>query len=103
MTTHGPAKTRQSRTIKEKRITARVTGDLKERAEEAASLSGRTLTDFIVEAIQEKADEVIDRQRILELTERDMDALLAALDKPVEPNAAMRRSVARWHEHGAPE
>lgn len=94
MATRAPVKTRQGRTVKEKRITARVTDELKERAEEAAALSGRTLTEFISEAIREKADEVIREQYVLELSERDMDVLLAAIENPPPANDAMRRAIA---------
>lgn len=103
MATRAPMKTRTGRTLKEKRITVRVTESLKERVEEAAGLSGRTLTDFIVQAIQEQADEVIQQHHMLTLSRRDMDALVDALENPPDPNAAMRRSVARWRANGAPE
>jgi uncharacterized protein (DUF1778 family) len=103
MATRALSKSPQGRTIKESRITARVTGQLKERIEEAAMLSGRSLTEFVVEAIQEKADEVIREQHILELSQRDMEKLLAAIENPPAPNEAMMRAVARWREHGAPE
>jgi len=102
MATQAPSKTPQGRTIKEKRITARVTETLKDKVEEAAMISGRTVTDFIVEAIQEKADDVIHKHHLLELSLRDMDALIAAIESPPEPNAALRRSLQRWREHGAP-
>ncbi len=93
MATRAPVKTPQGRTIKEKRITARVTAELKERVEEAAMLRGRTLTDFVVEAIQEKADEVIREQYVLELSERDMAKLLAAIENPPPMNDAMKRAI----------
>ena len=37
-------------------------------------------------------------QRLLALSGRDMDALLAAIAAPPPPNAAMRRSVTRWRK-----
>lgn len=93
MATRAPVKTRQGRTIKEKRITARVTEDLQERVVEAAALTGRTVTDFVTAAIQEKADEVIREQYVLELSERDMEKLLAAIENPPPANDAMRRAI----------
>lgn len=103
MATQTSSKTHNGRKLKEKRITVRVTDSLKERVEEAANLSGRTLTDFIVQAIQEQADEVIQKHHVLELSLRDMDALVDALENPPNPNSPMRRSVARWRAYGAPE
>jgi hypothetical protein len=37
---------------------------------------------------------------VLELTDRDMDALLDAIANPPAPNDAMRRAIARWRELG---
>ena len=39
---------------------------------------------------------------VLELSGRDMDALLAAIANPPPPNAAMLRAAKRWRELGAP-
>jgi uncharacterized protein (DUF1778 family) len=38
----------------------------------------------------------------LELSDRDMDALLDAIANPPPPNEAMLRSIARWRERGSP-
>ena len=69
---------------------------------ESVARSGRGQTDFITEAIVEKVGAIIRKQRLLKLTDRDMDALLAAIAAPPAPNEAMLRSVARWRERGAP-
>lgn len=95
-------KPRVLRTTKSRRIAFRLTDELGARLEQAVALSGRSQTDFITDAIADKADAIIQEQRILELTDRDMDALLAALAAPPEPNEAMLRSVARWRERGSP-
>lgn len=47
-------------------------------------------------------DETSSEAQFLELSDRDMDALLAALASPPEPNEAMLHSIQRWREHGAP-
>ena len=93
---------RARRTTKSRRIAFRLTDELGARLEHAVALSGRSQTDFITDAIADKADAIIQEQRILELTDRDMDALLAALAAPPEPNEAMLRSAARWRERGSP-
>jgi uncharacterized protein (DUF1778 family) len=94
---------RARRTAKSRRIAFRLTDELGTKLEHAVALSGRSQTDFITEAIADKADAIIQEQRILELTDRDMEALLAALANPPPPNEAMLRSIARWREHIAPE
>ncbi|HKG24167.1 MAG TPA: DUF1778 domain-containing protein [Thermomicrobiales bacterium] len=93
---------RQTRTTKNRRIAFRLTDELGAQLDRAVALTGRSQTDLITEAIADKADEVIRAQRLLELTDRDMDALLAAIEHPPVPNAAMLRSIARWRERGAP-
>src|SRR3954468_11866761 len=40
-------------------------------------------------------------QHLLELTERDMDELLAAVASPPLPNTAMQRAVSRWRKRMA--
>ena len=87
------------RTAKSQRIAFRLTEELGAKLEHAVALSGRSRTDFITEAIADKADAILQEQRILELTDRDMETLLAALANPPAPNEAMLRSVARWREH----
>ena len=77
------------------RIAVRVTPAVKARIEQAAGLVGRTLSDFTTEAVQEKAEAIIRDRRVLELSDRDMDALLAALENPPPPNEAMLRAIAR--------
>ena len=47
-------------------------------------------------------EQAISREERMELSERDMDALLAGLADPPAPNEAMLRSAQRWREHGAP-
>ena len=75
---------------------------LRARLARAAALSGRSQSGLIIEATAEKVDAIRQDQHVLEITDRDMDALLAAIANPPAPNEAMLRSVARWREHGAP-
>jgi uncharacterized protein (DUF1778 family) len=99
-TTRPATKEGPRRATKSRRIAFRLTEELGEQLERAVALSGRSQTDLITEAIAEKTSEVIREQYILELTDRDMDALLEAIANPPEPNEAMRRAVARMRELG---
>lgn len=87
--------------MKRLRIAVRLTDRLADQLEQAVAISGRTKTDVISEAITDKAQAIIREQRLLELTDRDMDALLAATANPPEPNPAMCRAIARWRECNA--
>ncbi|MDQ3044356.1 MAG: DUF1778 domain-containing protein [Chloroflexota bacterium] len=96
------SETRPARATKDRRNAVRLTDEVGARLDEAVALSGRNRTELITEAIADKADAVIRTERFLKLSERDMDALLAALDYPPPPDDAMLRSVTRWRERGAP-
>ena len=91
-----------ARTAKNRRIAFRLTDELAHQLEQAVAFSGRSQTDLITEAIAEKAREIIRDHRALELSDRDMEALLDAIAHPPAPNEAMMRSIARWRKHGAP-
>lgn len=86
------------RQSKSQRVAVRLTDELAAQLARAVALSGRNQTDLITEAIAEKSSEIVRDQRLLELTERDMEALLAAIASPPAPNDAMRRSVKIWRE-----
>ena len=51
-------------------------------------------TDLLADAAEIAAT----KPGLLELSDRDMDALLDAIANPPPPNAAMRRSAARWRK-----
>lgn len=77
------------------RLDARLTA--KERAviQRAADISGRSLSDFVVQAAHQAALHEIEQQVILRLSRRDSATITAALDaEPPEPTAAFKRAVA---------
>jgi len=85
--------------LERERITARVPKDVRERLEEAAELSGATLNQFLVQAAIEKADQLLERERVMRLSERDSKWLLELLDHPPKPpNATLREALADYHE-----
>ena len=46
--------------------------------------------------------ELLREPQTLELSDRDMEALLETIANPPPPNDAMLRAIARWREHGSP-
>lgn len=101
--TRQDTKPKSRQTIKSRRIAFRLTDELGRQLERAVAISGRSQSDLITEAISDKANEIIQRQSYLELSEGDMEALLEAIANPPPPNDAMLRSIARWREAFAPE
>lgn len=78
---------------KDARLNIRLRPDIKDRIEKAASLSGKTLTDFAISALSETADEVLERQHVTKLSDRDRDIFLRILDKKSKPNALLIRAA----------
>lgn len=61
----------------------------------AAELQGRTMTDFVVAAVQEAARKAIEQAEVVRFSVADQEAFARALIDPVKPNAALRRAFAR--------
>lgn len=68
------------------RLSIRLPLSVKERIEEAAIISGVSVTDFTIANLAESADEVLERHHFRKLSNRDRDIFLAMLDADNEPN-----------------
>jgi len=76
--------TRRMTSTKNRRIDLRLTEPQKELIEEAAALTGRTVTDFSTDALTREAHEVIRRERMLRVDAEAFDAFAAELDRPAQ-------------------
>lgn len=85
------------------RLEARITTDLHSQIKRAAQLQGRTMTDFIVSAVQEAAHEAIEQVEIMRLSQADQAAFAQALMAPPEPNEALDRAFERRGQLLRPE
>lgn len=75
------------------RLHMRLPAEAKEKIEQAATLSGLTLTDFAIHTLVRSADEVLERHRMRTLSDRDRDIFLALLEEDSEPNDALRKAA----------
>jgi uncharacterized protein (DUF1778 family) len=75
-------------------VNARLKPEMKSRIERAAVLSGMSLTEFALEAMRDMADEVLEKDRITRLSDRDRDVFLKMLDDVSEPNEALKKAAA---------
>ena len=75
------------------RLNFRLRPDLKDRIEKAAAVSGRSITEFAVAALSETADEILERERVVQLSDRDRDIFLKVLDRAEKPNANLKRAA----------
>lgn len=80
-------------TLARGRITARVPLAVQETLEMAASLTGATLNQFVVQTALREAERIIEQERVIRLSARDTEDFLAALDHPLPPNARLRATL----------
>ena len=80
------------------RITARVPLTVQDTLQEAAGLVGATLNQFVVQAALNEAQRVIERERVIRLSAGDTAFLVALLDNPPGPNAALRRALQAYRK-----
>jgi uncharacterized protein (DUF1778 family) len=81
---------------KTERLEARIPGDVKSILTKAASLQGRSLTDFVVGSATEAARRIIQESQILVLSERDQTAFAEALLSPPRAAGALRDAARRY-------
>ncbi len=78
------------------RLEARIPGELKSIILRAASLQGRSLTDFVVASAFDAARRVIRENEVLELSGRDQIAFAEALLNPPAAVPALEEAAQRY-------
>lgn len=82
-------------TLSTARLEARISTDLHAMLKRAAELQGRTMTDFVVAAVQDAAQEAINQAEIIRLSLADQACFAQALLSPPSPKPALKRAFAR--------
>jgi uncharacterized protein (DUF1778 family) len=59
----------------------------------AADLTGKTRTDFVLEAARRAAEDALLDQAVLAVSREAYAAFLKKLDEPPQPNARLRRAM----------
>lgn len=77
------------------RLEARVSTELHAMLKRAAELQGRTMTDFVVEAVQAAAQRAIEQAEVVRLSLADQECFAQALLAPPPPAPALERAFAR--------
>jgi uncharacterized protein (DUF1778 family) len=77
------------------RLEARISTDLHLMLKRAAELEGRTMTDFVVSAVQDAAKRAIEQAEVIRLSLVDQDCFANALLKPPKPSPALKRAFNR--------
>lgn len=77
------------------RLEARISTDLHAMLKRAAEIQGRTMTDFVVSAVQDAAKQAIEQAEVIRLSLADQECFAQALLSPPQPVAALERAFAR--------
>jgi uncharacterized protein (DUF1778 family) len=76
-----------------KRITARVSENVRATLEQAAELLGATVNQFVVQTAYQEAQRILERESVIRLSQRDARKVLALLDSPPKANKALKDAV----------
>ena len=90
-----------SQTSKSARFEARITAEQKSLFLKAATLTGRSLTDFVIASAQEAATRAVQQNEAMTLSIRDRKAFVAALLKSPAPGARLRKAAGRYKRQAA--
>jgi len=77
------------------RLEARISTDLHALLKRAAELQGRTMTDFVVSAVQDAAQRAIEQSEVIKLSMADQECFAQALLSPPKPAPALERAYTR--------
>lgn len=77
------------------RLEARISPELQQLLKRAAEIEGRTLTDFVIAAVQEAAQKAVEQAEVIRLSLQDQQRFAEALLAPPPPSAALQRAMAR--------
>ena len=77
------------------RLEARISTELHTMLKRASELQGRTMTDFVVAAVQDAAQRAIEQAEVIRLSIADQECFAQALLAPALPAPALERAFAR--------
>ena len=84
-----------SSTTSSARLEARLSTELHPLLKRAAEIQGRTMTDFVVSAVQDAAQRAIEQAEVMRLTLADQECFAQALLATPQPAPALERAFAR--------
>jgi uncharacterized protein (DUF1778 family) len=82
----------------ETRLDFRLTQENKELVEQAAALTGQTVSSFAISTLVEHARRIVQESSVTVLSSRDREAFLAMLDVEAGPNEALTQAAKRFKQ-----
>jgi len=77
------------------RLEARISSDLHAMLKRASELQGRTMTDFVIAAVQDAAQSAITQAEVIRLSLADQECFAHALLSPPKAAPALKRAFTR--------
>ena len=87
-----------AQTIAEERIPARMPTAVYERISAAAQAVGATLNQFLVQSALEKADAILEHERLIKLSSAASEELFRIMENPPEPNEYLKNAMKQRKE-----
>ncbi len=75
------------------RLETRVSSDQKSLFQRAATLSGRSLSEFVIESTQEAAARIVKEHEIIRLARDEQEAFVSALLSSAKPGARLSKAA----------
>lgn len=82
------------------RLVARTTDEIHDRVANAAELCGTTISQFLIEAVVEKANNVVERTSSIKLSFGSVQAFFKVLDNPPSPNKKLKAAAKKYKDAG---
>jgi uncharacterized protein (DUF1778 family) len=84
---------RKAGAVRRDTLNLRISATARNLIDQAAQSSGKTRTDFILEAAQRAAENVLLDRALLAVSPQAYSEFLKRLDAPTQPNAKLRRTM----------
>jgi len=82
--------------VRRERFNARLTAEQKRIFEQAAALTGQSVSQFVMSSAQRIAEEAIREHTLISLSARDSRAIMEALLHPQPAGPTLRRAAKRY-------
>src|SRR4051812_31730894 len=80
------------------RLEARVSSDQKELFQRAATLTGQTLSEFVIDSTQKAAAKVVQEHDLIRLSREEQIAFVSALLNAPEPGTRLRKAAENYRQ-----
>ena len=80
------------------RLEARVSSDQKDFFQRAATLTGRTLSELVIDSTQEAAARIVQEHEVIRLSREEQIAFVSAVLAPAKAGARLQKAVRSYRQ-----